>query len=72
MEDPREASGCIHRLGDIVVIALCAAICGAEEWNTIQEFGRAKQEWFETFLALPHGIPSEDTFARVLPALHSE
>lgn len=72
LEDPREASGRRHVLGDILAMALCAVICGAEEWSTMEEFALAKHEWFGTVLALPHGIPSEDTFARVLAALDPE
>jgi predicted transposase YbfD/YdcC len=69
LQDPREAGGRRHVLGDILALALCAVICGAEEWSTMEEFALAKQEWFGTFLDLPHGIPSEDTFARVFAAL---
>jgi predicted transposase YbfD/YdcC len=72
LEDPREAGGRRHVLGDILAMALCAVICGAEEWSTMEEFARAKQAWFQTFLALPHGIPSEDTFSRVFAALDPE
>ena len=72
LEDPREASGRRHVLGDILAMALCAVICGAEEWSAMEEFALAKHEWSGTFLALPHGIPSEDTFARVLAALDPE
>jgi predicted transposase YbfD/YdcC len=50
---------------DIIIIALCGVICGAEGWVEIEEFGRSKEAWFRTFLALPNGIPSHDTFGRV-------
>ncbi len=50
---------------DIVIIAICAAICGADSWEDVELFGDAKQNWFKGFLALPHGIPSHDTFGRV-------
>jgi len=54
---------------DILVIAICAVICGADSWEDVAEFGRAKQEWFKTFLELPEGIPSHDTFTRVFARL---
>lgn len=69
LPDPRDARGKDHRLLDILVIAICAAICGAEGWVEVEEFGKAKQEWFASFLPLPHGIPSHDTFGRVFAAL---
>jgi len=50
---------------DIIIIALCGVICGAEGWVEIEEFGRSKEAWFQTFLALPNGIASHDTFGRV-------
>lgn len=54
-----------HKLIDILVIAVCATICGADGWEEIAEFGEAKHEWFKQFLELPNGIPSHDTFGRV-------
>jgi predicted transposase YbfD/YdcC len=72
LPDPRVKRTRRHALTDILVIALCAAICGAEDWVAIARFGRAKQKWFATFLALPHGIPSHDTFGRVFAALDPE
>jgi predicted transposase YbfD/YdcC len=50
---------------DILVIAICAVICGAEGWEDIAKYGRAKQDWLKTFLTLANGIPSHDTFRRV-------
>ncbi len=58
-----------HQLMDILTIALCAVICGADTWEEMEEFGQAKHEWFTTFLDLPHDIPSPDTFARVFASL---
>jgi predicted transposase YbfD/YdcC len=69
LTDPRDENLIDHKLIDIIVIALCAVICGANGWTAIVTFGRAKQEWFETFLELPNGIPSHDTFGRVFGAL---
>jgi predicted transposase YbfD/YdcC len=65
LEDPRIDRTRLHDLMDIVVIAICAVICGAEGWEDIAKYGRAKQDWLKTFLALPNGIPSHDTFRRV-------
>ena len=70
--DPREASGRRHRLDDILTIAICAVICGADDWTDIALFGNSKKEWFATFLDLPHGVPSHDTFGRVFAALDAE
>lgn len=70
--DPREASGLRHRLDEILTIAICAVICGADDWTDIALFGESKQGWFKTFLELPHGIPSHDTFGRVFAALQPE
>ena len=69
LPDPRDERGQRHRLEDIVVIAVCAVICGADDWMEVAEFGEAKEPWLETFLELPHGIPSHDTFNRVFAAL---
>jgi predicted transposase YbfD/YdcC len=68
VSDPRRANA-RHRLFDIFVIALCAVISGAEGWADMEEYGQAQAEWFQPFLALPHGIPSHDTFRRVLSRL---
>jgi predicted transposase YbfD/YdcC len=57
---------------DIVCLSICAVIAGAEGWEDIEEFGELKIEWLRTFLALPHGIPSHDTIARVFRLLDSE
>ena len=58
-----------HGLLDILVIAICAIICGANDWEAVAEFGRSKVAWFKSFLPLPNGIPSHDTFWRVFRAL---
>ena len=54
-----------HKLIDILTIAICGVICNADNFRQIVEFGKAKFEWLNTFLDLPHGIPSDDTFERV-------
>jgi len=68
LTDPRCANA-RHRLLDILVIAICAVLCGAEGWEDIEEYGQAQAEWFREVLDVPHGIPSHDTFRRVLARL---
>ncbi len=63
--DSRSEHGKRHLLSDMVAIAVCAVVCGAESWVDVELFGNSKLKWLETFLALPHGIPSHDTFGRV-------
>jgi predicted transposase YbfD/YdcC len=58
-----------HLLLDIVAMALCAVLAGAEDWPQVVAFGRQRRDWLRTFLALPHGIPSRSTFERVFAAL---
>ena len=65
LTDPRVERTKLHQLVDILVIAICAVIGGADNWEDVEAFGKAKQEWFQTFLELPNGIPSHDTFTRV-------
>jgi predicted transposase YbfD/YdcC len=65
LPDPRVDRTKKHRLDDILVIALCATIAGADSWEEVERFGRAKEPWLRQFLALPNGIPSHDTFYRV-------
>ena len=68
--DPRrETQNKLHRLTDILVIATCAVIGGAESWEAIAEYGRTKQALFRRFLPLDNGIPSPDTFERVFAKL---
>jgi predicted transposase YbfD/YdcC len=69
LTDPRIDRCKRHQLLDILVIAICAVICGADDWVEVEAFGNAKLAWFQTFLGLPHGIPSHDTFGRVFARL---
>jgi len=69
LPDPRVNRTKKHRLDDILGITLCAVICGADSFEEIERFGDARHDWLRTFLALPNGIPSHDTFNRVLAAL---
>lgn len=72
LSDPRMDRTKEHRLLDIVAIAICAVICGADSWVAVEEFGKTKHTWLRTFLGLPNGIPSHDTFGRVFAALDAE
>ncbi len=65
IDDPRVERTKQHKLIDIITIAICAVICGADSWVAIETYGRAKHQWLQQFLELPNGIPSHDTFARV-------
>lgn len=69
LPDPRVDRTKKHRLGDILVIAVCAVIAGADSFREVETFGRAKHAWLKRFLALPNGVPSHDTFNRVFAAL---
>jgi predicted transposase YbfD/YdcC len=69
LTDPRIDRSKLHELLDIVAIAICAVTAGAESWDDIEEFGHAKHDWLQTFLALPNGIPSHDTTRRLFERL---
>src|SRR4051794_41790415 len=69
LADPRATRRCDHQLIDILAIAVCAVIACAESWEDIELYGRSKQAWLKTFLALPNGILSHDTFRRVFMML---
>lgn len=70
--DPRDERAKRHNLIDILVIAICGVICGAETWVDIEEFGQSKEAWLRRFLELPNGIPSHDTFGRVFAQIKPE
>ena len=66
LNDPRRVTANIrHNFSDILLIAISSVICGADDWVSVEAFGNAKKEWFESFLELPNGIPSHDTFTDV-------
>lgn len=67
--DPRMISKVAHNLHDILVITVCAVICGLEHWTQIEDFAKANETWFKSFLDLPNGIPSHDTFGKVFSVL---
>ena len=72
VSDPRVDRTKEHKLIDIIAIAICAVICGAEGWTDIENFGNSKLAWLKTFLELPNGIPSHDTFGRVFARMDAE
>lgn len=69
LKDPRRRHRRLHHLQDIIVIALCAVIAGAQDWQEIETFGRKRRDWLRRFLELPNGVPSHDTFERVFNRL---
>ena len=72
IKDPRIDRTKRHKLIDIITIAICAVICGADSWVTIETYGKAKENWLKKFLELPNGIPSHDTFARVFARIEPQ
>lgn len=72
LKDPRVNRQKLHSLESILTIALCALLCGADNWVEIERFGESKREWFSEILDLSNGIPSHDTFGRVFSALDAE
>ena len=71
-EDPRIERTKRHELIDVITIAICAVICGADSWVAIETYGQAKQEWLKRFLDLSNSIPSHDTFARVFASINPQ
>ena len=72
LADPRVQGRCDHKLIDMIMIAVCGVICGAESWMGVETFGKAKETWLKQFLELPNGIPTHDTFGRVFASLNAE
>lgn len=72
IEDPRRDLSKLHSLNDILIIGILSVISGAETWNNMEEYAIAKEYFLKTFLELPNGIPSHDTFNRVFSAIDSE
>jgi predicted transposase YbfD/YdcC len=70
LKDPRRAHRRLHLLNDIVVIAICATIAGAQDWQEVVTFGQKRLDWLKRFLKLPNGIPSHDTFERVFDLIN--
>jgi len=72
LPDPRTGNAKVHIFLEILVIAILAVICGADGWSDVELFGRNKKAWLKTFLELPKGIPSHDTFGRVFAKIKPE
>jgi predicted transposase YbfD/YdcC len=72
LPDPRVEGRCDHKLVDIILIAICGVLCGADSWVGIETVGKAKESWFRQFLRLEHGIPSHDTFGYVFSKIDHE
>lgn len=72
LPDPRVQGRCDHKLIEMIIVAVCAVICGADNWVGVETFGKAKLSWLKHFLGLPKGIPSHDTFGRVFALLDAE
>lgn len=72
IEDKRRNLSKLHNLNDILFMSVIAVICGADSWNDIEEYCLAKEEWLSRFLKLTNGIPSHDTFNRVISAIDSK
>ncbi len=69
LPDPRVVGRCDHQLVEIIMVAVCGVLSGAESWSEVEEFGEAKAAWLKQYLELPAGIPSHDTFSRVFRIL---
>ena len=72
IEDPRIDRNKLHPLVSILVIYLCACICGREDWEELSDFAKNREDFFKKLVPLPHGIPSKYTFARVLERIHPD
>ena len=71
LPEPRQSGKVVHKLIDIIIITICAVICGADNWVEVAEFGKEREKWLRKFLELPNGIPSHDTFGRVFSVISS-
>ncbi|WDP87985.1 MAG: ISAs1 family transposase [Desulfobacter sp.] len=69
MQDPRHHNK-LHNLIDVVIIAICAVVAGADTYEQIENFGKKRKRWLSKFLSLPHGIPSHDTFGRIFERMN--
>lgn len=71
LPEPRQSGKVAHKLIDVIIITICAVICGADNWVEVAEFGKEREKWLRKFLELPNGIPSHDTFGRVFSVISS-
>ena len=72
LQDPRTGNAKAHIFLEILIRAICAVICGADGWSDVELFGKNKKDWLKTFLELPKGIPSHDTFGRIFAKIRPE
>jgi len=72
LEDPRWNRYKLHKFNDLLFITICATICGADGWQDLEQYAHAKQEWLKRYLELPGGLPSDDTFRRVISRIDPE
>jgi predicted transposase YbfD/YdcC len=72
IDDPRSDINKLHKLEDILLIGIISVICAADTWKNMETYAKAKEEFLRTFLDLPNGIPSDDTFNRVFSSIDSE
>ncbi|MBP9692176.1 MAG: transposase family protein [Alphaproteobacteria bacterium] len=72
LEDPRSERNRDYTMSEILLVTLCAAICGAEGWQDIEDFGKAKIDYLRQFLPYKNGIPSDDTYRRLFRAIDPE
>jgi hypothetical protein len=72
LSEPRTGNAKAHIFLEILIIAILAVICGADGWSDVELFGKNKKSWLKTFLELPKGIPSHDTFGRVFAKIKPE
>ena len=72
LDDPRVVGRCDHLLFDIVAITLLAVMCGAEDWTDVEDLAEVREDWLRGFLELPGGVPSHDTFGRVVGLLEAD
>lgn len=70
--DPRSPKNSQHLLVELIIITLCAVICGASGWEDIETFAKVREPWLAQYLTLPYGIPSHDTFRRVFARINPE
>ena len=72
IDDPRSHINKLHKLEDILLIGIISVICAADTWKNMETYAKAKEEFLRSFLELPNGIPSDDTFNRVFSSIDSE
>ena len=72
IDDPRRDLTKLHELNDLLLIGIISVICGADSWNEMELYAQEKEDFLRTFLKLPNGIPSHDTFNRVFSAIDSK